>query len=280
MANCHYAVWVEEKQRPPSVDADKYIIRFPEGMRAQLHEAARANNRTLNAEIVARLQASFSPSSESRPDFRPALELQMATVQLRVEMINTRAEVLQQRVQLLKGRHADLADQVAYYAPRAKTDEDMVWLDSKIEEMRAIDEEDAPKLAREMDQLDEQRSALVAEMDRMQALLGSVVGALEQSMAAYRERQPARAGTDGPVIPPFLHKEPAQPVVHEERKDYAVGSAAKSAGGDDISLMVRGIPMKLVREGKEGFRPAKPATKTEGKTIKAQVKAQGRGKRG
>lgn len=40
-------------------DADKYIVRFPDGMRDQLKNAAKSNNRTLNAEIVARLQDSF-----------------------------------------------------------------------------------------------------------------------------------------------------------------------------------------------------------------------------
>lgn len=36
---------------------DKYVIRFPDGMRDQLKEAAKENNRSLNAEIIARLEA-------------------------------------------------------------------------------------------------------------------------------------------------------------------------------------------------------------------------------
>lgn len=39
------------------------MLRFPEGMRDQIAEAARAAGRSMNAEIVARLQASFGVKS-------------------------------------------------------------------------------------------------------------------------------------------------------------------------------------------------------------------------
>lgn len=48
----------------PSQVADKYVVRFPDGMRDRIAEAAKANNRTMNAEIVARLEASFEPKAE------------------------------------------------------------------------------------------------------------------------------------------------------------------------------------------------------------------------
>ena len=41
-------------ERNPQTE-DKYIVRFPDGMRDKLKAEAKANNRTLNAEIVARL---------------------------------------------------------------------------------------------------------------------------------------------------------------------------------------------------------------------------------
>lgn len=47
-----------EERLPQS--ADKYIVRFPDGMRDRLKKAAAANNRTLNAEIIRRLEQSFS----------------------------------------------------------------------------------------------------------------------------------------------------------------------------------------------------------------------------
>lgn len=51
------------EERKPQAE-DKYIIRFPDGMRDRLKDAAKANNRTLNAEIVARLERSFTADKE------------------------------------------------------------------------------------------------------------------------------------------------------------------------------------------------------------------------
>lgn len=39
-----------------SQQLDRYIVKFPDGMRDQLKKAAKENNRSLNAEIIARLE--------------------------------------------------------------------------------------------------------------------------------------------------------------------------------------------------------------------------------
>lgn len=46
----------------PSESQDRYIVRFPDGMRDRIAEAAKANNRSMNSEIIARLEASFESS--------------------------------------------------------------------------------------------------------------------------------------------------------------------------------------------------------------------------
>ena len=43
-------------QDTPSRKLDQYIVRFPDGMRDKLKKAAKENNRSLNAEIIARLE--------------------------------------------------------------------------------------------------------------------------------------------------------------------------------------------------------------------------------
>ena len=43
----------------PSDAADKVLVRMPDGMRDRLKEDAKASNRTMNAEIVARLQSTY-----------------------------------------------------------------------------------------------------------------------------------------------------------------------------------------------------------------------------
>lgn len=50
-------------QDTPSRKLDQYIVRFPDGLRDQIKEAADANKRSMNAEIVARLEQSFAPAS-------------------------------------------------------------------------------------------------------------------------------------------------------------------------------------------------------------------------
>lgn len=45
-------------------NADKYIVRFPDGLRQRLKDAANENGRSLNAEIVLRLQRSFDASGD------------------------------------------------------------------------------------------------------------------------------------------------------------------------------------------------------------------------
>ena len=43
---------------------DKFMLRLPDGMRERIREAAEQNKRSMNAEIIARLEASFSPATD------------------------------------------------------------------------------------------------------------------------------------------------------------------------------------------------------------------------
>src|SRR5574337_2082462 len=93
------------KDRPvyPSENADKYVVRFPDGMRDLIAETAKRNNRTMNAEIVARLAASFAavdsehlardPTGELHPRML-ALEKRMA-VEHALEALNAPKEPLE-----------------------------------------------------------------------------------------------------------------------------------------------------------------------------------------
>lgn len=48
----------------PSEVQDRFIVRFPEGMRDKIAEIAKSNGRSMNAEIIARLEQSFSASNQ------------------------------------------------------------------------------------------------------------------------------------------------------------------------------------------------------------------------
>lgn len=60
MASRHYnRLMATDKPSYPSDAADKFIVRFPPGMRERIADAARLNNRSMNAEVVARIAATF-----------------------------------------------------------------------------------------------------------------------------------------------------------------------------------------------------------------------------
>ena len=42
-------------------DQNKFLVRMPEGMRERIAEVAKANNRSMNSEIVAALEALYPP---------------------------------------------------------------------------------------------------------------------------------------------------------------------------------------------------------------------------
>lgn len=48
-----------------SRDSDKFMLRLPDGMRARIAEVAKGNGRSMNTEIVTRLQESFGPNLAS-----------------------------------------------------------------------------------------------------------------------------------------------------------------------------------------------------------------------
>ena len=67
--------------------ADKFALRMPDGMRDQIAAVAEANNRSMNAEIVARLEASLQDAGV--PDFVTGNRIDM----VEQELDTLRAEV-------------------------------------------------------------------------------------------------------------------------------------------------------------------------------------------
>ncbi len=51
------------KDQYPSETSDRYIVRFPDGMRDMLKQLAAENKRSLNAEIIARLEQTLIQGS-------------------------------------------------------------------------------------------------------------------------------------------------------------------------------------------------------------------------
>lgn len=54
--------------RVPSRGSDQFVVRFPEGLRDRIRKAADANGRSMNAEIIARLEKSLQDDDQFIPN--------------------------------------------------------------------------------------------------------------------------------------------------------------------------------------------------------------------
>lgn len=52
-------------ENAPSRSLDKFMVRLPEGMREQLAASARANRRSMNAELVVHLEAALASATRT-----------------------------------------------------------------------------------------------------------------------------------------------------------------------------------------------------------------------
>lgn len=83
--------------RTPSESQDKFIVRLPDGMREQLKAASEANNRTMTAELVARLKASFEQDGRSN-----------GTVDERILSLGSELEILRAQIRSLQAWQYEL----------------------------------------------------------------------------------------------------------------------------------------------------------------------------
>lgn len=73
---------MEDKPVYPSDVADKVLVRMPDGMRDRLKALGKANKRTLNAEIIARLESSMSPLPQAQAGLGPQFQMVNSGMQL------------------------------------------------------------------------------------------------------------------------------------------------------------------------------------------------------
>lgn len=65
-----------EKTKPTGRDSDKFMLRLPDGMRDRIAEEAKKNNRSMNSEIIARLEQTLGPVKTINPDDKSGLIIQ------------------------------------------------------------------------------------------------------------------------------------------------------------------------------------------------------------
>lgn len=78
----------------PSAKQDQFVLRFPDGMREKIKRAAAENGRSMNAEIIHRLQTTlemdaYVPKENANPDVVHDKEELIAIVRAEVERMNS-----------------------------------------------------------------------------------------------------------------------------------------------------------------------------------------------
>ncbi|MBI1625180.1 Arc family DNA-binding protein [Comamonas suwonensis] len=152
---------MEEKQAYPSDQADKVLVRMPDGMRDRLKHAAKTNNRTMNAEIVARLAASLVAGSTDlyEADLKTSMEIvrqefehekRLARAQLLLSTYQDQASLVRRRldreIQLVEHIEAQLAIATKHgddTAPRIARElkDAQYWLERTQQEYELIQQE-------------------------------------------------------------------------------------------------------------------------------------------
>lgn len=94
---------------------DRFMVRLPDGMRDTLKSIADANKRTMNAEIVARLERTIAEDTKGGAEALKALQAS-PTIRLERQMSKDRADLEQQI--------ADLAEEVAAIKAKLDTEPD------------------------------------------------------------------------------------------------------------------------------------------------------------
>ena len=79
--------------RPAGRGSDQFVIRFPEGMRDRIAKLAAANGRSMNAELIVRLEKSMSVSDDLK-------ELEDAFAELMLKVDGHEAELDQVKSKL------------------------------------------------------------------------------------------------------------------------------------------------------------------------------------
>lgn len=84
----------EQKPAYPSRTADQFVIRLPDGMRDRLKEAAHANGRSMNSEIVSRLQSTLDSDVSVKVDMSDDPTLADEVAALVVKRLAQKPDVL------------------------------------------------------------------------------------------------------------------------------------------------------------------------------------------
>lgn len=179
----------------PSRVADQFLVRMPDGMRDRLAAEADRSGRSMNAEIVHRLQASLDKQAdtpgariadpEARQQFVQQLRTRQAVVLGRREALRSQRFSVESQIGMAESSLMSLA-----YALRGTSPEDFDAIDH-IHKQRDQFRHNLTQLKRERIRVGEEIEVCDAEMLSIDRTLEQVTGDRQQLIPAYLARENA-----------------------------------------------------------------------------------------
>lgn len=223
---------MSEPKNFPSVTADKFVVRLPDGMREQIAEVAKANNRSMNAEVVARLQDSLEGNAQS--------DVAYVIKRLQVEMLFLEAKYFRERS--LAYRFANALRYVAEHG------EIPVWHEPGTEELMSL----------VYKSVKERKNAYYEGKDVLSALPGAVEELTAIGEAALMSAKKNMPHPDGVFEEAVQSGESDDPVIIAERKRREQDDPEQPAS--DRSALIKHLAAEPTKKPDHSKAPPKKTT--------------------
>lgn len=155
-------------------------FRLPVELADKLRESAEASNRSMNAEVVARLEDSFSSRPASN-DVKLAMDTYLATLENQAAMAEMRIQMARMQLDSLYARTHQLVHRPQKDVAQMSNQE-LEAAEREVEELKAVEVEIA-KFHRELKDLQRGREAVVKSISDVRAAIQPKIKDLEEALA-------------------------------------------------------------------------------------------------
>jgi len=167
----------------PQDDFHKTGLRLPRQLHAKLHSAAAGSGRSYNSEIVARLEASFSPGVSPSDAYQDVLDGEVRRATARAEALEMRIELLKSRLTSVQLRYRLISNEFEVLIGQPTSAANVESLNRVTGDRRAAERE-MHEIRGELDSAQAYRAQLLAEVAKRNAKLLAFRTELEQRLAS------------------------------------------------------------------------------------------------
>lgn len=150
-------------------------------MRDRLKEAAKANNRTMNAEIVALLEDALA-KQQAAAGIPTEIAAYLAALQNRSLMLDMRADMLKMRLDNIGARVIAITKRTVSVDSSELSDAELERMESEIEELREAETE-MDGIRSELNALQDERQQVLKSIRSVRSTVSAKVVELEEALA-------------------------------------------------------------------------------------------------